>query len=227
MCKIVNMLTPPYLGDKLPPQTNPFAWAPRTSQEFRIRTKRFRDTFFPDAVNQWNVVISDFADMPELKAFKSHLLSFYRPAWKSTFGVHDPHGLKRLFQIRLGVSPLRHHKKNTTFWTHPMTYAYAKLVQRPPSISSWNALFTLPKGWFWHRMSYHYWLQIILHCSKTMSSYIFMATVNYPMMKIETSSCQLLILSRQVIDLIEHITFSVLPPAPTPLPKQSATNGNL
>ena len=50
--------------------------------------------------------------MPELNTFKSHLLSFYRPESRSIFGVHDPQGIKWLFQLRLGLSPLRQHKKD-------------------------------------------------------------------------------------------------------------------
>ena len=50
--------------------------------------------------------------MPTLSKLKSHLLSLYRPAMKSIFGIHDPEGLRLLFQLRLGLSPLRHHKKD-------------------------------------------------------------------------------------------------------------------
>ena len=57
--------------------------------------------------------------MPELKTFKSHLLSLYRPDKKSIFGVHDPQGIKWLFQLRLGLSPLRHHKKKHNFADTP------------------------------------------------------------------------------------------------------------
>ena len=126
MYKIVNLHTPSYLRDKLPPRSNPFAQAPHTFKEFRIRTERFRNTFFPDAIKQWNIVISDFAEMPELKIFKSHLLSFYRPDQKSIFGAHDPQGIKWLFQLRLGLSPLRHHKKRHNFLDTPTDICMCK-----------------------------------------------------------------------------------------------------
>ena len=117
--KIINLYTPCYLRDKLPPRSNPFVQIPYTFKEFRIRTERFRKTFFPDAIKNWNTVISDFADIPELKIFKAHLLSFYRPNLKSIFGVHDPQGIKWLFQLRLGLSPLRSHKKRHNFLDTP------------------------------------------------------------------------------------------------------------
>ena len=38
------------------------------------------------------------------------LLTFFRPTGKSVFGIHDPVGLRYLFQLRLGLSNLRSHK---------------------------------------------------------------------------------------------------------------------
>ena len=64
--------------------------------------------------------------MPELKIFKSHLLSFYCPDQKSIFGVHDPQGIKWLFQLRLGLSPLRHHKKRHNFLDTPTDICMCK-----------------------------------------------------------------------------------------------------
>ena len=74
MFKIVNMYTPSYLRDKLPPRSNPFTLFPHTFNEFRIRTERFRNAFFPDAVRHWNIVISDFTVMPDLQIASSIFL---------------------------------------------------------------------------------------------------------------------------------------------------------
>ena len=118
--KIVNNLTPSYLRDKLPPLYNPFAAV--TSfiyREFRIKTERFRNTFFPDAIKHWNTVISDFSEMPTLEEFRSHLHNLYRPSPKETYGIHDPEGLKHLFQLRVGLSPLRYHKHRHNFLDTP------------------------------------------------------------------------------------------------------------
>ena len=65
------------------------------------------------------MLISDFKKMPELEEFRSHLHSLYRPNIKDTFGVHDPEGLKWLFQLRVGLSPLRYHKKHHNFLDTP------------------------------------------------------------------------------------------------------------
>ena len=117
--KIINYRTPSYLRDKLPPQSHPFDETSFTLREYRTRTDRFAMTFFPDTIKQWNVVITDFSEMPDLITFKNHLLSFYRPKPKRIFGIHDPTGVRYLFQLRLGLSPLRSHKKRHNFLDTP------------------------------------------------------------------------------------------------------------
>ena len=54
-------------------------------------------------------------EMPTLEEFRSHLHALYRPLPKETYHIHDPEGLKYLFQLRVGLSPLRHHKKRHHF----------------------------------------------------------------------------------------------------------------
>ena len=117
--KIVNNLTPAYLRDKLPPLSNPFSNESFTYREFRVRTERFRNTFFPDVIKQWNALITDFTEMPTLEEFRSHLHALYRPLPKETYRIHDPEGLRYLFQLRVGLSPLRYHKKRHHFADTP------------------------------------------------------------------------------------------------------------
>ena len=42
-----------------------------------------------------------------------------RPMTKSTFGVHDPLGLRYLFQLRVNLCPLRSHKRQHNFSDTP------------------------------------------------------------------------------------------------------------
>ena len=49
--------------------------------------------------------------MPSLTSLKTHILSLIRPKIKSIFDVHDPLGLRYLFQLRVNFSPLRSHKR--------------------------------------------------------------------------------------------------------------------
>ena len=53
--------------------------------------------------------------MPSYNVFKTHLLAFFRPKKRSIFNIHDPKGVRFLFQLRLGLSPLRSHKMRHHF----------------------------------------------------------------------------------------------------------------
>ena len=51
--------------------------------------------------------------MPCFYSLKIHILKLIRPPERSIFGIYDAIGVRYLFQLRLGLSPLRHHK-----WKH-------------------------------------------------------------------------------------------------------------
>ena len=107
------MMTPNYLYDKLPPMKRTFLYSNDIALSFRdirSRSLRYANSFFPDAVHSWNNLISQFSVMPTIGVFKSHLISLIRPNPKSTFNIHDPIGIRFLFMLRLGLSPLRSHK---------------------------------------------------------------------------------------------------------------------
>ena len=74
------------------------------------------NSFFPDAIASWNILINHFDDVPSFDILKKHINTFFRPETKSTFGIHDPVGLRYLFQLRVSLSPLKSHK-----WRHNFT----------------------------------------------------------------------------------------------------------
>ena len=47
------------------------------------------------------------------------ITSIIRPPKKSTFDIHDPQGIKKIFQLRLGLSPLKCHKNAHKFLDTP------------------------------------------------------------------------------------------------------------
>ena len=63
-------------------------------------------------------MITDFSDLPTFEKLKNHLISLYRPEIKQTFCIHNPH-LRYIFQLRVGLSPLRYHKKRHHFIDTP------------------------------------------------------------------------------------------------------------
>ena len=72
-------------------------------------------SFFPDAIASWNTFIGHFTNKPTYNILKTHLFSFFRPPKRSIFNIHDPTGIRFLFQLRLGLSPLRSHKRRHEF----------------------------------------------------------------------------------------------------------------
>ena len=77
------------------------------------------NSFFPNGTNSWNNVISYFNNIPSVDALKKYIFSLIRPEKKSIFGIHDPSGLRNLFQLRVGLSSLRYHKKRHNFLDTP------------------------------------------------------------------------------------------------------------
>ena len=115
--KITNNMTPSYLKNKLPVNHRPFLL--HVFRAIKCRTERYTNSFFPHAINSWNIIIAHFENLPSFGSLKKRVLSFFRPNKRSIFGVHDPKGLRYLFQLRVGLSPLRSHKKQHNFVDTP------------------------------------------------------------------------------------------------------------
>ena len=77
------------------------------------------NSFFPDAIASWNNFIKPFDDVPSFDILKKHINTFFCPTIKSIFGIHDPVGLRYLFQLRVSLSPLRSHKFRHNFTDTP------------------------------------------------------------------------------------------------------------
>ena len=74
------------------------------------RTERFRNTFFPYCMSQWNKLDSRIRDLPSISRFKAVLHSFLRPKPSPTFQLGNIPGFTFLTRLRLGFSHLREHK---------------------------------------------------------------------------------------------------------------------
>ena len=118
---IVSDKTPPYLKDKLPLYGRPLYSQnySNTFHEIRCKTFRYMNSFFPDAITSWNNVITHFNNVPSVGILKNHIISLICPEKKSIFGIHDPLGLRYLFQLRVGLSSLRYHKNRHNFIDTP------------------------------------------------------------------------------------------------------------
>ena len=110
--KIVNRLTPNYLHDYLPAALV----APvnlRARNAFYppdIRTERFRNTFFPFCISQWNILDSRIRNLPSDTSFKKAIFNSFKPKLSPVFGVLNNKGVIFLNRLRVGFSHLNEHK---------------------------------------------------------------------------------------------------------------------
>ena len=119
--KIMNNLTPNYLREPLPPlKTHLFGRHPtNVLHPIVCRNDRYLNSFFPNSVNSWNDIGPELRSATSLSIFKTNILKIIRPPKKDTYKIHNPTGIKWLFQLRVGLSPLNAHKKSHGFMDTP------------------------------------------------------------------------------------------------------------
>ena len=81
----------------------------------KTRTKKFKASFYPNCLSEWNKLEPELRYAPSVAALKEKLLSIIRPLAESVFGIHDPKGLSYLTQLRVGLSKLNFHKFKHNF----------------------------------------------------------------------------------------------------------------
>ena len=91
-----------YLKEKLPPNwIEMFSGKVRTTFHTIIcKSNRYTSSFFPDAIVSWNIFMEIFkyTEVPSIGVPKNDILSLIRPVSKSFFKIHDPVGLRYIFQ---------------------------------------------------------------------------------------------------------------------------------
>ena len=80
---------------------------------------RHKNSFFPDSVTLWNDLGPKLRGAESLSIFKKNVLKLYRPVKRSLFNIHDPKCIKWIFQLRVGLSPLKSHKRRHNFQDTP------------------------------------------------------------------------------------------------------------
>ena len=86
---------------------------------FQPRNHRFLHSFYPDAINCWNEIGPELRKIETLSGFKSAIQRIIQPEKKSIFNLHDPNEIRHLYQLRVGLSSLRAHKKRHNFIDTP------------------------------------------------------------------------------------------------------------
>ena len=119
--KIMNGLTAQYLVDLVPAPRRHLFGRHVTNDVycFSYRNNRFLYSFYPDAVNSWNALDPDVRKTDTLSEFKNVIMKTIQPMKRSIFNIHDESGRRYIFQLRVGLSPLRAHKKQHNFKDTP------------------------------------------------------------------------------------------------------------
>ena len=79
------------------------------------RTDTFKNSFFPNVINEWNKLDEKIKDAPSFSLFKTSLLKVGRPHANFTYRIHNPVGTRFLTRLRLGLSHLNEHKFRHNF----------------------------------------------------------------------------------------------------------------
>ena len=115
--KIMTGLTPEYLRTPIPELRGHLFGNRLTNVLHTMHSNKdkYRNSFFPDSVTLWNDLGPELRGADSLPIFKKKMLKLYRPEKKTLYNIHDPIHIKWIFQLRVGLSPLKNHKKNHNF----------------------------------------------------------------------------------------------------------------
>ena len=114
--KIMNNLTPTYLKEPLPFQQGRYRLrANCIINTIPYRNIKYNNSFFPNSISLWNNLDPTIKRSRNISTFKSAILKIIRPQKKKIFNIHDTNRLKWIYQLRVGLSPLKYHKKRHNF----------------------------------------------------------------------------------------------------------------
>ena len=106
--KIINKKAPQYLIDYLPSQDLASINRKRPAiHPLDARTERYRNSFFPYCISQWNNLDSRLRNLTSIATFKRAYLDFIRPNPTPYFKTNRLLGFVFLTRLRVGFSHLR------------------------------------------------------------------------------------------------------------------------
>ena len=88
---------------------------PLNIPHYYCRTDTFKNSFFPNVINEWNKLHEEIKCATSFSLFKASLLKMGRPHAKSTFRIDNPVGIRLLVRLRLGLSHLKEHRFRHNF----------------------------------------------------------------------------------------------------------------
>ena len=114
MCHFFNLRktqSPGYLFVEIPDECTA-TYNLRTIRAYdqgSYRTVRFSNTYFQNALYEWNLLSDETKDSLSITEFKRKLLAIIRPLGKSSYDIHDIQGVTLLTKLRLKFCALKDH----------------------------------------------------------------------------------------------------------------------
>ena len=126
--KIHNNMTPANLKNQLPPLRRILYGNRNTNIYHNIfcNKTKYMNSFFPNTIKAWNNIDDEYRSSSSLDMFKNRLLILFRPKFKAVFGIHSLKDLRWLYQLRVGLSPLKSHKRKHGFKDSPSDWCDCK-----------------------------------------------------------------------------------------------------
>ena len=103
---------PLYLNDLIPKSSLCYTTRFSPLPNFKVRTKLFRNLFFPYTVNEWNNLDNIIKSSESYLMFRKRMLNLIRPKCNKTYGIHNPTEFKLLTCLRSGLGHLNNEKLN-------------------------------------------------------------------------------------------------------------------
>ena len=113
---------PPYLSCYLN-LNNSSSYTTRSSnlnkiKGIRSRTEKFKYSFLPFCINEWNKLDNMIKKSVNIKCFKSMLIKFFSLQERSLFSIHDSTGVQLLTRLQLKFSHLGLGSKHDFYVQH-------------------------------------------------------------------------------------------------------------
>ena len=115
--KFINNTTPDYTRFPIPALhlSNYSLRTQPSAGQIWARTEKFKSSFYPNSLLEWNRLDPEIRESPSLSIFKKKLLLKIRPVHNSVYGIYNPKGISYLTQLRVGLSKLNYHKFKHNF----------------------------------------------------------------------------------------------------------------
>ena len=92
---------------------------PLVYKNIRCNSTRYQNSFYPNSIKLWNGLNNETQACESLSSFKKHITSIIKPPVKSIYKIFNPFGISSIIQLRVGLSPLKSHKRRHNFLDTP------------------------------------------------------------------------------------------------------------